>query len=262
MFENLALVVPKRRKKTFGGVRGASEKFDLVADIEKQTSADIQGMLVEIGEREIREQRALDNPISRSVIDRSNSKKLVDIERKGELLFGSTINRFIMFEIEQVLSKQLAKVNLLRMSRLQVQNDESSWETVLRPRVNIEGWGWFYYRNKKSRGVPVTRSTVGQLPRDSYLVFRPASEKAAEIASWANHNYLKLRVGETVSKRGRRSGGGFIAQTTRALSRKGTMKAFSFWGGYTRSHQANGETWKHGTPFIAVRPLAKRTGKR
>jgi len=239
-------VINTKRNIRIGGERAQRDSSSLDLDVKKQSLADIGNMVEQITRDEIAAQAKIGNEPNRIIVDDNAFKKLETVQKRAVATFGNIIEKAAIKAVEREVEAQMNKVSLYWIQR--DKSGTGDWETVVRPKLTVDGWGWFYRRNKQEvRFNPSIDPPA--LSTGEALVFRPIESEAVRLGSWANHVIYEL-LGKQQ---------GFIAAAAHKLKRKQLFREFAVRGGYTKVHASRGETWEYGTPYIVV--VARRVKK-
>lgn len=257
--------VPTRKViRIKGETFGTQEKFGLRVDAGKQTRADITNIIAGITFAEVDQQEALNNPPSRLLVDGSETKNILKVERRTDVRFGNAFDQALVMAIEKSL-RQSIKRFLPRRVPAAIWNWWTKWGRQDIENVQV-AWQW-YYREAGAKGYRrVRRSEFKDLimTPGSKLILRPRVHMNVAVG-YLNH--LARKRGLTITaRRGPNAGQsrnenlqGFMAHAVSGIKRSRWARQYTIYVTSTKRFQAAGDAranatnlWSHGTPYINV----------
>lgn len=220
------------------------QTFNLAADINDISVDDFRTTLRGIVIEHIQAQAALGNDQFTTTVDNRTAKPVLEAERKVIVLWGAIIGRMLMSIAKEVLIKAIDNSLGVRSGKLR---NPSNWEWVY-----IPGGG------KTKEGVKVNPSDIPSFGYDDRLVLRPRGDMIpyAWFANWRSVGGGRNTTTRRVRKDGQTtkvtSNIGFMAKAAEELRRRGELKQFSIYAGFSRRFAPSGAA-RMGQPFLMVR---------
>jgi hypothetical protein len=242
---DLPTVIDRRRAVTLGGERLASER--LVAEISTQSLADVRAYIRQITEEVTAQQIALGNPPTALEVDNRTAKPLDAVQRQTVVVYGVTLARAAMREVETALAAAIMRSTTARSGRLS----------------NVTGaWRW---RLVRASGAVSVISAAAELPAFGYgdrLVLAPDE---VPYATLVNRNVARSGRANVAPRKGKsppksRQNRGFLFHAADTLRRRPAFKQFHVRVVFTKAHMVPGElmTRTLGTGMLVISPRIRR----
>lgn len=234
--------------KTSTNVLGRTHRFDLAADINKQSLDDIQQIMREITDYEVKEQRKLGNPYQRYFVDNKENAPLENAKKRTEVLFTPSLPRQAMVDVSKYLLEGYRKAAGVRTGALQ----------------DIDFWEWVLVRKNRPDKLILQPTDIDDFRTGDYLVLRPKLAYATVVNNVIAHAGTNLSI---KNRRGTLTMGpmGYAAQK---VKHSGKYANFTIYAARDPSYHAplinvpgrsKKEQSEQGTGFIVIR--ATRHGK-
>ena len=257
-------VVPKRRVIRIAGEDfGTQETFGLAIDVKNQTKADIAAIIVGITLAEADQQEALDNPVTRQLIDGSATKPLLAVQRRSVLWFGNEFDMALIRAVEKNLRQAIKRFLPNRVtSSVKRYWGKWGWPEIADVQAS---WDW-YYKSPTDVIRRISRSELKSLimPPGAKLILRP--KESSDIAVGYLNHIAKTWGLKSTARRGANKGvtridntHGFMAHSIKTLKRSIWSRNYTIYISNTKRRQTMGDrraksenVWSHGTPYITI----------
>lgn len=244
------IVVDKTRTVTLGGgARAQSQR--LRVDMGKQGLADVRAYMRALSEELAEEQRRAGNPPTLVEVDGKSDKRLADVSKKVEMLFGVTLPQAAMREIEVALRAAIDRATRPHTGRL---------------RDLAGAWQWRFL--PAGGGTPRVVSATSELTfnRGDRLVLVPVGVPYATLVNRNVAHSGRLtpkarKVRGVLREPARRlQNTGFLFNAAEAVRKRTAFKLFHVKVAFTKAHMVPGEvmTQRSGTGIIQITARVRR----
>lgn len=244
------IVIDKTRTQTVGGQRLESQR--LRVDMGKQGLADVRAYMRALAESEAEAQRRAGNPPTLVEVDAKTDKRIEDVSRKIEILFGVTLPQAAMREVEIALQAAIDRSTKAHSGRL---------------RAVLGTWQWLFV--PAGFGTPriVTSATAGlTFNQGDRLVLKPTGVPYATITNYhvahsGRLNPKARKVRGVLREPARRlQNAGFLFHAAEAVRKRAAFKLFHVKVVFTKAHAVPGEvmTREQGTGLIQISARVRR----
>lgn len=247
----MPLVIPKSRRVNLAGMQ--ISRMTLAAEIQAQTKADLQAMLIGITREDTAQQIRLENPPQLVEVDGKTNKDPEQATKKIVVVFGTALARAAMRMVETELAAAISHSTQAKSGRLR--NVGAAWQ-------------WRFVRQGGAARTVSAANPPVSFAKGDLLVLFPAAVPYATAVNRAVASAGRLNA-RTAKVRKRKDGTqapaakssqnlGYLAATVRGVRRRSEFAQFRVIVEFTTAHAVAGEVHKYGTGVIVIRPRTRR----